>query len=249
MAFEIPADASIDGHLVDGVIGYLTWTTGAAFVVVCVVLAITLIRDRARPARRHGAYTLGNSRRERALMFAVGLTMFLGIDAVLAARAMRDLSGRFWNYPDGDARAVRVEVTAQQWSWTFRTAGPDGRFATADDVVTLNELHVPVGRPIYLKLRSVDVVHAFYLPNFRTKLDAIPGTTTRMWFEARVAGRYEIACSQHCGVSHTRMRGLLLADTEPDYRVWLQRAELDSRLRFDPADPASAGGWDWDTGR
>jgi cytochrome c oxidase subunit 2 len=247
VAFEVPADASIDGHLVDGVIGYLTWTTGAAFVVLCVVLAITLIRDRARPGRSHGDYTHGDRPRQRLLTFAVGLVMFVGIDVVLAARAMRDLSGRFWNYPDQDARALRVEVTARQWSWSFRTAGPDGQFATDDDVVTLGELHVPVGRPIYLKLRSKDVVHSLYLPNFRSKLDAIPGSTTRMWFEARVPGRYEIGCAQHCGVSHTRMRGLLLAETETEYAAWLARAQVDARLRHDPA--AGTDAWNWDTGR
>jgi cytochrome c oxidase subunit II len=249
VAFEVPADASIDGHRVDGVIGYLTWTTGIVFLVACAVLAITLIRDRARAGRVHGAYTHGDRPRDRALTFTIGLVMFLGIDAVLAVRAMGDLSGRFWNYPDADPRALRVEVTAQQWAWTFRTAGPDGRFATADDVVTLGELHVPIGRPIYLQLRSHDVIHAFYVPNLRTKMDAIPGSTTRLWFEVRSPGRYEIACSQHCGVSHNRMRALMFADAEPDYRAWLARAEIDSRLRYDPADPATAQAWAWENRR
>jgi cytochrome c oxidase subunit II len=249
VAFEVPPDASIDGHLVDGVIGYLTWTTGVVFVLASAVLVVALIRDRARAGRAHGAYTHGDKPRERALTFAIGLFMFLGIDAVLATRALRDLSGRFWNYPDADPRALRVEVTAQQWSWTFRTAGPDGRFATPDDVVTLGELHVPVGRPIYLQLRSKDVVHAFYVPNLRSKLDAIPGSTTRMWFQVHTPGRYEVACSQHCGVSHTRMRALMFAETEVDHRAWLARAEIDSRLRYDAADPAAAHGWDWESPR
>ena len=111
----------------------------------------------------------------------------MAIDVTLALRASRDLETRFWRYPEAIRSALRVEVTARQWAWTFRTAGPDGRFGTPDDVVTLNELHVPVGRPIYLKLRSKDVVHSLYLPNFRTKIDAIPGTTTRMWFQAHRA--------------------------------------------------------------
>jgi cytochrome c oxidase subunit 2 len=244
---EIPSDASVDGHLVDGVISYLTVATGIAFAALVVVLAITLIRDRARPDRRTGRYVHGNRPRDQLLTFAVGLTMFGAIDAVLATRAARDLAGRFWRYPDADPRALRVEVTAQQWAWTFRTAGPDGRFATADDVVTLGELHVPIGRPVYLKLRSKDVVHSLYLPNFRTKLDAIPGSTTKMWLEAAAPGRYEIGCAQHCGVSHYKMRGLLIAETEDDYQAWLGRAETDSRLRNE-ADPTREG-WDWETGR
>ena len=103
-------------------------------------------------------------------------------------------------------------------------------------MVTLSELHVPVGRPVYLKLRSKDVVHSLYLPNFRTKIDAIPGSTTRLWFQAQEPGRFEIGCAQHCGVSHYKMRGWLIAAPEDEYRGWLARAETDSRLRYDPAD-------------
>ena len=245
MRIEIPTDASLDGHLVDGVLGYLTLATGIVFGVAILVLAVTLIRDRARPGRTHGRYTHGDQPRDRFLTLAVGLTMFVAVDVVLAVRAAGQLTDRFWRYPDRDPQALRVEVTARQWSWTFRTTGPDGRFATADDVVTLGELHVPVGRPVYLKLRSKDVVHSFYLPNFRTKLDAIPGSTTRLWFQATRTGRFEIGCAQHCGVSHYKMRGLLVVETEEDYRTWLSRAETDSRLRYEPP----GDGWDWETGQ
>ena len=248
MRIEIPPDVSVDGHLVDGVLGYLTWATGILFLVAVGVLVVSLVRDRARPGRATGAYTHGDRRRDQLLTLAVGLIMFFAVDAVLAARAHRALSDRFWRYPDGDPRALRVEVTARQWSWTFRTAGPDGRFATPDDVVTLGELHVPVGRPIFLKLRSKDVVHSLYLPNFRTKLDAIPGSTTRMWIVATTPGTYEIGCAQHCGTSHYKMRGLLVVEPEESYRAWLERAETDSRLRYDAAHPAAAEGWDWEHG-
>ena len=251
MRIEIPTDASLDGHLVDGVLGYLTLATGIVFALAVLVLLVALVRDRARPGRT-GHYTHGESPRARILTLAVGLLMFVAVDVVLAVRAAGQLSHRFWRYPDGDPRALRVEVTARQWAWTFRTAGPDGRFATADDVVTLGELHVPVGRPIYLKLRSKDVVHSLYLPNFRTKLDAIPGNTTRLWFEATRLGRFEIGCAQHCGVGHYKMRGLLVVESEDDYRSWLPRAETDSRLRYDAAAPSArypADGWDWETGQ
>ena len=249
MHHGIPADASLDGHLVDGAIGYLTLTTGVAFVALVVVLAITVLFHRGRGGRRQAVYTHGNRLRDQVLAFAVALTMFVAIDATLAVRASGALTTRFWRYPDGDPAAVRVEVIARQWSWTFRLAGPDGRFGTPDDVVTLNELGVPVGRPVYLKLRSKDVVHSLYLPNFRTKIDAIPGTTTRVWFQATAPGRYEIGCAQHCGVNHYKMRGELVARGEADHRAWLARAELDARLRFDPADKEAHEGWDWETGR
>jgi cytochrome c oxidase subunit 2 len=246
---EIPRDASVDGHLVDGVLRYLTISTGLAFAALVVILTVTIIRDRARPGRPSGLYVHGDKLRDQALTFAVGLTLFGAVDMVLATRATDELSSTFWRYPDGDPSALRVEVTARQWSWMFRTAGPDGRFGTSDDVVTLNELHVPVGRPVYFKLRSKDVIHSLYLPNFRTKLDAIPGTTNRMWIQATEPGRYEIGCAQHCGVSHYKMRALLIVDRDDDYRGWLARAETDSRLRYDPAAHDEQQAWPWETGR
>ena len=245
----LPPDASLDGHLVDGAIGYLTATTGIAFLAALAFVAVTLVLHRARAGRTWGQHTHGNRARDRALMFAVALILFVAIDVTLALRTTGDLDERFWRYPEGDPAALRVEVTARQWAWTFRTAGPDGRFGTADDVVTLNELDVPVDRPVYLKLRSRDVVHSLYLPNFRTKIDAIPGSTTRTWFQATVPGRYELGCAQHCGVNHYKMRGLLIARPADDYATWLARAETDSRLRYDPGAPGEAGAWNWETGR
>jgi cytochrome c oxidase subunit 2 len=245
---EIPRDASLDGHVVDGVLRYLTISTGLAFAALVVILVVTIVRDRGRPGRPSGLYVHGDKLRDQALTFAVGLTLFGAVDMVLATRATDTLSTTFWHYPDADPNALRVEVTARQWSWMFRTAGPDGRFGTADDVVTLNELHVPVGRPVYFKLRSKDVVHSLYLPNFRTKLDAIPGNTTRMWIQATEPGRYEIGCAQFCGVSHYNMRALLVAERDDDYRAWRERAETDSRLRYDPARDAGQA-WDWESGR
>jgi cytochrome c oxidase subunit 2 len=247
---EVPRDVSLDGHLVDGVLGYLTISTGIAFGLLVVILTVTLLLHRAEGGRRRAHFTHGDRFGHRLLTFAVGLTLFVAIDVTLAVRASGHLRERFWRYPDEDPNALRVEVTARQWAWTFRTAGPDGRFATPDDVVTLGELHVPIARPVYLKIRSRDVVHSFYLPNFRTKIDAIPGSTTRLWFQAQEPGRSEIACAQHCGVSHYKMRGWLIASPEDEYRGWLARAETDSRLRFDPADAATQQeGWDWETGR
>jgi len=242
---QIPRDASLDGHIVDGVLGYLTIATGICFAIMLVILVGAVLFHRERGGRRQALYTHGDRPKHHLLTLTVGLTMFLAIDAVLAARAARELGARFWRYPDGDPAAVRVEVTARQWAWTFRLPGPDGRFDTPDDIVTLGELHVPVGRPVYLKLRSKDVVHSFYLPSFRTKVDVVPGSTTRLWFQAEQAGRFEIGCAQHCGVNHYKMRGELFADAEVDYQRWARRAEEDARLRFDPADPATGDGWEW----
>jgi cytochrome c oxidase subunit 2 len=242
-----PRDASVDGHLVDGAFSYLTVATTICFAIVVLVLLAVLLFYRQR-AGRTAHYTHGNRGRDHVLTLGVALAMFLGIDAVLAGQSLGHLETRFWAWPDADPAAVRVEVTARQWAWVFRLAGPDGRFGTRDDVVSLGELHVPVGRKIYLKLHSKDVVHSLYLPAFRTKIDAVPGATTRLWFEAREAGRYEVGCAQHCGVSHYRMRGEMLVTPEAEWKAWVGRAADDGRLRYDASPDQAADAWDWDQG-
>jgi cytochrome c oxidase subunit 2 len=242
-----PRDASLDGHLVDGAFRYLTVATTICFGIVVLVLAGVLLFHRRR-AGRVAHYTHGERRRDHVLTLGVALAMFMGIDAVLAGRSLGHLEARFWNWPDATPDAVRVEVTARQWAWVFRLAGPDGRFGTRDDIVTMNELRVPVGRPIYLKLHSKDVVHSLYLPAFRTKSDAVPGSTTRLWFQVREAGRYELGCAQHCGVSHYKMRGELVATPADEWKRWTERAAEDGRLRYDASAEQAADGWDWDQG-
>jgi cytochrome c oxidase subunit 2 len=242
-----PRDVSLDGHLVDGVFGYLTIATTICFAIVVLVMLASVLFHRAGP-RRQAFYTHGDRWRDTLLTLAVGYTMFLAVDAVLAGRSLGELETHFWRFPEGDPAAVHVEVTARQWAWTFRTAGPDGRFGTRDDIVTLNELRIPAGRPIYLKLRSKDVIHSLYLPNFRTKIDAVPGTTTRLWFQATVPGQYELGCAQHCGVSHYRMRGELIVTEPARYDTWLNRATLDAQLHADPADGTAGDAWEWEPG-
>jgi cytochrome c oxidase subunit 2 len=246
VSIEIPRDASLDGRLVDGVLGYLTVATGICFLVMLGILLGAVLFHRSRGGRRQALYTHGDRPRHHLVTLSAGLVIFLAVDAVLAARASGALRAHFWRYPEGDPAAARVEVTARQWSWTFRLPGPDGKFGTPDDIVTLGELHVPAFRPVYVKLRAHDVIHSFYLPNFRTKVDAIPGSTTRLWFQAEAPGRYDIGCAQHCGVGHYKMSAQLVVDPPAEYEAWLRRAEADARLRYDPADAEAHDGWDWE---
>ena len=90
---------------------------------------------------------------------------------------LQDINKVFWNFDEVEQRpdAVRIEVNAHQWAWDARYAGPDGKFNTKDDIVTLNDIRVPVDTPVLLQLASTDVIHSFYLPNFRVKQDAVPG--------------------------------------------------------------------------
>jgi cytochrome c oxidase subunit 2 len=143
------------------------------------------------------------------------------------------------------ADALVVEVTGQQFAWNVRYAGPDGIFGrtdvakvdsaafnfigldrsdpnAADDIVLQNQLFLPEGRPVRVRLRSLDVIHSFFLPNFRVKQDAMPGMTTETWFVPQKAGSYELACAEHCGLGHYRMRGAVTV---------VPAAQLDAELK------------------
>src|SRR5436305_1189284 len=160
MTVQAPFDASVHGHLVDGTFRYIAVATAICFAIVVLVLLVAVIFHRDRGGRRRAQYTHGDGRAAGLLTACVAAALFFGIDAVALRRSDADLRAAFWRFPEADPAALRVEVTAQQWAWTFRYAGADGRFDTRDDIVTLNELHVPVATPIYLKLRSKDVAHS-----------------------------------------------------------------------------------------
>ncbi|HZM49341.1 MAG TPA: cytochrome c oxidase subunit II [Vicinamibacteria bacterium] len=126
------------------------------------------------------------------------------------------------------ADAVLIEVTGQQFAWNVRYPGKDGVLgktdhlqasqdnpiglvkddpAAKDDLLLLNQIYLPKDRPVRVQVRSMDVIHSFFLPNFRVKQDAMPGMTIDIWFTPTELGDFEIACAEHCGLGHYRMRG------------------------------------------
>ena len=102
--------------------------------------------------------------------------------------------------------SVRIEVNAHQWAWDVRYAGPTASSTPQDDIVTLNDIRVPVGAPVLFQLASTDVIHSFYLPELPRQADAVPGMINRMWFQAQETGDFDIGCAQHCGVNHYKMK-------------------------------------------
>ena len=150
--------------------------------------------------------------------------------------------GDFVDVPDD---AIELEAVGQQWRWTFRQPGKDGQLGTTaiahinannpfgidpndpngqDDVlINSNQVHVQLDQPIKLLLRSKDVLHDFYVPQFRVKMDLIPGQVTYMWFTPTRTGQFEVLCSELCGVGHYNMRGKVIVDTPEDYQAWLQQ--------------------------
>jgi cytochrome c oxidase subunit 2 len=110
---------------------------------------------------------------------------------------------------------MQIQVVGKQWMWKIHH--PQGRSE-------INELHVPVGRPIELRLISEDVIHSFFIPGFRVKMDALPGRYTTMWFEATRPGEYDLYCAEYCGTEHADMRGRVIAMDPDEYVDWLQGA-------------------------
>ena len=152
---------------------------------------------------------------------------------------------------------MRIEINAHQWAWEARYPGPDGKFDTNDDFVTINDVRIPVGVgpdgkpsteddiPVSFQLASTDVIHSFYLPNFRIKQDAVPGMINRMWLVATETGEVDIGCAQHCGVHHYKMKGSLTVMTKEDFDAWSKRMSEQAVLAHDPADDEANWGWDW----
>lgn len=130
--------------------------------------------------------------------------VFLGIFAWGAV-----LFADYLKVPDG---AWQIDVVGKQWMWKIQH--PNG-------VQEVNELHVPVGRPIELKLTSQDVLHDFYVPAFRLKQDVIPGRYTKLWFEATKVGEYHLFCAEYCGTEHSLMGGTVYVMEPRDYTLWL----------------------------
>jgi cytochrome c oxidase subunit 2 len=157
-------------------------------------------------------------------------------------------SARVDAFPSEQQSTV-VRVVAEQFAWNVHYPGPDGRFgrtdmrllrpsnplgldrsdpAAKDDITTINQLNVPVNKPVIVHLSSKDMVHSFALPQMRVKQDAIPGIGQPVWFTPTLTGEWEIACSQLCGLGHYRMRGFYAVQTAADYEAWL--AEETARL-------------------
>jgi cytochrome c oxidase subunit 2 len=108
--------------------------------------------------------------------------------------------------------AMEIYVVGKQWMWKLQHS---------DGARELNELHVPIGRPVKLTMASEDVIHSFFIPDFRVKADVVPGRYNTMWFTASKPGRYHIFCTQYCGTKHSAMIGWVTAMEPADYQAWL----------------------------
>jgi len=236
----------------DQTVNITFWVTGIVFVAVNLFMAYAVIRYRHRKGHR-AHYEPENKKLEWWLT----ISTTLGVAAMLAPGLF--VWAKFVQVPKD---AAIVEVVGQQWHWSYRFPGADGALGATnprlvgaenpfgmdpddpkgrDDVLVSNpELHIPVDRPVKVLLRSKDVLHDFTVPQFRVKMDLVPGMQTYLWFTPTRTGEYEILCEELCGIAHYAMRGRVAVDDDSTFRAWLARyPTFGETLSIAAADPVA----------
>ncbi len=248
--YGLPPDISTHGASVDLLIHVVHVFMICLFVGWGIFFVYTLIRFRKRPGHQ-ASYLSSTSKFPKYIeVFVVLFEVFLLVG----------LSFPVWSkYKIGfpaEQDSFVVRVVAQQFVWNIHYPGDDKKFgridnklmsdsnplgidasdsASWDDVVAINQFHLPVHKPVIAHLSSKDVIHSFGVPVLRVKQDNMPGMVIPIWFEATQTGSFEIACSQLCGVGHGLMKGMLLVDKPEDFEKWWQ----EQPKQFKPKTPAA----------
>ncbi len=210
----LPENVSSYGSQIDRLFGIILWITGFFFFVVQGGLLLFVLKYRARPARK-ATYLNGNTAVE------VVWTIVPALILLWLTLASQKTWAQIRSPQQTPAGALQVEVLAEQFAWNVRYPGPDQRFETEDDITTINQLHLPMGEPVLIRLRSKDVIHSFFVPEFRVKQDAIPGLPTQVWLKLIKPGAFDILCAELCGLGHYRMRGFATVERPQEFQAWL----------------------------
>lgn len=233
----MPPLASSNGQDVDNLIIYVHWLMLALFVgwVIYFVYAVWRFQKSRHPrADYHGVRNHASNYIEAIVALIEGL-LLVAVAVPLWSKAV----DRFPRPAD----ATVIQVVAQQYAWNARYPGPDGIFGKQDmrwvsatntfgvdptdpngkdDFTTLNDIHVPIGKPVIIYVSSKDVIHSLKIIAMRVCQDAIPGLRIPVWFTPTQIGRYQINCAQLCGPSHSAMTGgYLTVDSDADYQKWV----------------------------
>ena len=217
----LPESISTFSQKIDFLFYLILWITGIVFFAVQITLVFFLVRYRSRPDNK-AHYTHGNSTIE--IVWTIIPAVILLILAVMGQKVWAEIK----TIMPADSKAVQIHIQAEQFAWNIQYAGPDGKFNTPDDIKNINQLHIPVGKPVRATLTSIEkedkpaVIHSFFLPEFRLKQDVVPGMAIDVWFEANRTGKYEIACAEFCGLGHYRMRGFLTIHSQKGFDEWLK---------------------------
>jgi len=207
----LPENVSTYGREIDWLFHLIYWITGITFILVAVTMIAFLVMYRDRPGRR-ARYTHGSTPLEIA--WTVVPALILVVLTLLSVPAWSKIK---MTMPQTD---FVLQVTAKQFNWQVTYPGADGKFGTADDKTLLDEMHVPVNKVVRVNLKSQDVIHSFFVPQFRMKQDAVPGREISQWFEATKPGKYELPCAELCGFGHSGMRGWIYVHTKEEYDTW-----------------------------
>lgn len=213
LSWWLPEDVSTYGKDIDFLFHLIYWITGVTFVLVAAAMIAFMVLYRHKEGRR-ATYTHGNTTLE--IVWTIVPTLILVVLTFLSVPTWARIKIQM---PPTD---LTVQVNAKQFNWIVTYPGPDGKFGTEDDKTFDNEIHVPVGKPVKLILKSQDVIHSLYMPNLRFKQDAVPGREIPAWFDATKPGKYEIPCAELCGFGHSGMRGWLFVHTPEDYQKWVK---------------------------
>ena len=199
----LPQQASIQAGQVDALYFFMVAVTAFFSLLIAGLIVFFAIRYRRRYDDEVGHAIHGSLALEllwTIIPFFIAMGMF-----GWGAKVFYDL----YRVPAG---AMEVFVVGKQWMWKVQHASGQRE---------INELHVPVGRPVKLIMGSEDVIHSFYIPAFRVKADVIPGRYNSMWFTATRPGRYRLFCAEYCGTKHSGMVGWITAMEPADYQAWL----------------------------
>ncbi len=207
----LPPNASSFGGEIDSLFYIILYITGAVFFITEIALVWFLLKYRHREGRK-AVYIEGNTTAE---------IVWTAIPALIVV-ALGLFSQPLWSRIKVDipADAIPLRITGKQFEWHIKYPGPDGRLDTGDDFTRRGELHVVVNRTYSFALGSEDVIHSFFIPVFRLKQDALPGTSIPGWFRATETGQWEIACAELCGLGHYRMRGRVWVHTQEEFDQW-----------------------------
>src|SRR5216117_2818098 len=222
----LPENVSTFGQEIDWLFHLIYYITGATFVLVFVTMLAFIVMYRDRPGRR-ARYTHGNTPLEIA--WTIVPALILVILTFLSVPAWSKIK---MHVPSTD---FDVNVTAKQFNWQVGYPGSDKVF--------LDEMHVPVNKIVRVHLKSQDVIHSFFVPQFRMKQDAVPGREIKQWFEATKPGKYELPCAELCGFGHSGMRGWIYVHTADEYAKWAAQnltAEAAPTTEAKPDDKADA---------
>jgi cytochrome c oxidase subunit 2 len=218
---------------IDKTIELTFWMTGGVYVAVLGFMTYCVIRFRNKEGHR-----ADYEPESKKLEIILTVLTTIGVAGLLAPGLI------VWDeYVSPPEDAMPIEAMGQQWYWSFRLPGEDGVLGTTDArninadnpfgmnkndpngqddiLIEGDDLHLELEKPVKFLLRSIDVLHNFYVPQFRAKMDLVPGMVTYYWIRPTLAGGYEILCAELCGVGHHAMRGFVKVEGKEDYKNWL----------------------------